>query len=131
MQHQLTCAVAALLLAACGGSKGDQRVNEGEGPLSAPVPGEGGGVNGNGMTDRNAALPADSSGTGAPSSSGISTSGTSTSVGGPGAPGAGPATGTVKEGTPTAGNAGGAGASGGAAGGGAAGGAGGAGARRP
>ncbi len=120
MQHRLTCAAAALILAACGGGKGDERVNAGEGPLSAPVPGEGGNVNGNGMNDRNAALPADSSGTGAPSSSGISTSGTSTSVGGPGAPGAGPATGTVKGGTPggtpAGSSAGGAGAPAGGAG---------------
>lgn len=80
MRQALTLTAAALLLAACGGNKGDQRV-EGGG-LGAPEVGAGGGVNGNGMTDSNAAVSAESSGTGAPSSAGISTAGTSTSVGG-------------------------------------------------
>lgn len=99
MQHvkqALTLSAATLLVAACGGTKdarsADTSVGAGTGGLSAPAVGAGGGVggsvNGRGVTDSNAAHPAATSGTGAPSNSGLgptttgagtSTSGTSTS----------------------------------------------------
>jgi hypothetical protein len=81
MRQALTLAATALLLAACGGSKEDQRVEGSSGGLEAPAVGAGGNVNGRGMNDSNATISGDSSGTGAPNSAGIANNGNATTSG--------------------------------------------------
>ena len=71
----LPASALALVLAACGGGQKSPSAggSAGDGGVGAPAVGNGGNVNGNGMTDSNATIPAAKSATGEPNSAGLGT----------------------------------------------------------